>query len=29
MYRTGKAAEMLGVNKVTIIRWIKKVRLEL
>ena len=24
MYRTGKAAEMLGVHKVTVIRWIKE-----
>lgn len=24
MYRTGKVAEMLGVNKVTVIRWIKQ-----
>ena len=24
LYRTGKVAEMLGVHKVTVIRWIKQ-----
>ncbi|MHA1606956.1 MAG: IS607 family transposase [Candidatus Freyarchaeota archaeon] len=28
LYRTGKAAEMLGVHKVTVIRWIKQGRIK-
>jgi len=28
LYRTGRAAEMLGVNKVTVIRWIKQGRIK-
>ena len=28
LYRTGKAAEMLGVSRVTVIRWIKRGRIK-